>query len=49
MACVNTEVELDYLLSDLLATENNQLRDVVVPLLGGKKQKFQDHEVNDKC
>lgn len=49
VACVNTEVELDCHLSDLLATENNQLRDVVVPLLGGKKKTLQDHDVNEKC
>lgn len=36
--CVNNEPDLDSLLSELLASENHQLKDVVVPLLMDKER-----------
>lgn len=38
VSCVHNEAELDSLLSELLATENHQLKDVVVPLLMEKER-----------
>lgn len=37
--CANGDSELDSLLSELLATQNNQLKDVIVPLLTDKERK----------
>lgn len=46
---VDTEVELDGHLSEIAATENNQLRDVIVPLLirEGKRKRDEEEQGGD--